>query len=89
MSHYNISSESEQHISIERHKLIKLFYKNEMSLKFETLSTKLKYTFATMEKYGESRSKREKFSTFLDNIRTINQTLEYKITFCRSNNNEN
>ena len=72
MSRYNGYSGSELRIAVARHKLSNLFYNNEMTFNFETLSTKLKASFETMEKYGEFRSEREKVITVLDKIRTTN-----------------
>ena len=48
---YNEYAESERHITTTRNKSKNLFYKNEMTFKFDKFSKKLKATFETMEKY--------------------------------------
>ena len=65
VSRYNGSAESERRIVSARQKLRNLLYKNEITLNFQTFSTKLKATFDTMDNYGEGRSEKEKFITFL------------------------
>ena len=45
MSHYIGSSESERRISSARHKLSNIFYKNEITINFETFSKNLKKYF--------------------------------------------
>ena len=53
---YNRYDNSECRIEAAIHKLSNLLYNNDMTFNFETLSTKLKSTFDTKEKYGEGRS---------------------------------
>ena len=73
--HYNISAEFRYHIASARQNLSNLFYKNEMTFKFETFYTNLKANFETMEKYGEGRYKQDKVVTLLEKILTKNQKL--------------
>ena len=75
MSHYNGSDEYERHIATATHKIINLFYKNEITLNVQTLSTNMKATFDTMENYGEGRSDQEKVKALIEKIRTTNHNL--------------
>ena len=50
---YNGSTKSERRIYASRYKLSDLFYKNEIILNRDTLSTKIKAVVDNMENYGE------------------------------------
>ena len=89
MSHYNGSAESELRIAVAIHKLINLFYKNETIFNFDPFSKNLKVTFDNMEKYGKGISDKEKVSTFLDKICTMNHKLKSTITLFSPNHNGN
>ena len=58
-----------------------------MTFNFETLSTNLKATFDTTERYGEGRSEQEKVITLLEKIYIMKNNLESTITLCSYNHN--
>ena len=89
MSNYNASSESEHYIDAARHRLVNLFYNNEMKFNFETFSTKLKATFDTMKNYVEGRYEQVKVISLREKIRSTNHKLEYVIILYRYNHNRN
>ncbi len=81
--HYDGPAEGDKRVTVARHDLKIIHYKNESSFSFEKYSSKLKKAFDTLDQYQQPKSEREKVEILLDQINTNDTRLITAIGICR------
>jgi hypothetical protein len=82
-AHYDGDAEGDKRVTVARHDIKIIHYRNESSFSFERYSTRLKKAFATLAQYGQPRNEKEKVETLLDQIHTSDTRLVTALGICR------
>jgi hypothetical protein len=81
--HYDGPAEGDKRVTVARHDLKIIHYRNESSFSFEKYSSKLKKAFDTLEQYQQPKTEREKVEILLDQINTNDTRLVTALGICR------
>ena len=81
--HYDGPAEGDKRVTVARHDLKTLHYKNESSFSFETYSTKMRKAFSTLKQYNQPRAEKEQVELLIDNMNTNDTRLITVIGICR------
>ena len=81
--HYDGPAEGDKRVTVARHDIRVLHYRNESSFSFEKYSTCLKKAFDTLAQYDQAKTEREKVEILLDQINTNDPRLTTSIGICR------
>ena len=82
-AHYDGPAEGDKRVTVARHDIKVLHYKNESSFSFEKYSTRLKRAFTMLEQYNQPKGEREKVKILLGQINTNNMQFTSDICICR------
>ena len=82
-AHYDGPAEGDKRVTVARHDIKLVHYRNESSFSFEKYSTRLKRSFFTLSQYEQPKSEREKVDILLSQINTNDQKLITAIGICR------
>ena len=87
-SHYDGPAEGDKRVTVARHDLKIIHYKNETSFSFEKYSSKLKKAFDTLDQYQQPKSEKEKVDILLSQINTNETRLVTAIGICRDRHSD-
>ena len=82
-NHYDGPAEGDKRVTVARHDLKTLHYKNESSFSFEKYSTKMRKAYTILKQYKQPRSEKEQVELLIDNINTNDTRLITVIGICR------
>ena len=86
--HYDGDAEGDKRVTVARHDIKIIHYRNESSFSFEKYSTRLKKAFATLDQYGQPKNEKEKVETLLEQIHTSDTRLVTALGICRDGHSQ-